>query len=275
MCVGWGVSQPGFHSTVTDCPRPSSASHAPSGKVSPTAANGLASQSNVSDVCMAVEVDVGLDAVLHTAATLQVTAEEYSRAVREAREHQQKRAAADAKLSRVKQELAEILPRAERANVAVATLQDICENDSKEQNLTAALERHSAEITAIFQCLHSPPEFTAVSFAGDLELTRASGTPEPLTHISTGQRTALAVSIFLAMNRQLPRGPRLLLFDDPVVHVDDLNALSFLDYLREVTLQGNRQLFFTTANRKLANLFQKKFAFLGDDLRTHSLTRSQ
>ncbi len=60
----------------------------------------------------------------------------------------------------------------------------------------------------------------------------------------------LHLSDIRAMNRQLLKGPRLLLFDDPVVHVDDLNVLSFLDYLREVTIQLERQVFFTTANRK-------------------------
>ena len=136
------------------------------------------------------------------------------------------------------------------------------------------MKRHSEEISTVFQCLHSPQEFSAVSFTEGLQLIRVSGTAEPLTHISTGQRTALAISFFLAMNRQLPKGPRLLLFDDPVVHVDDLNVLSFLYYLREITLQGERQVFFTTANRRITNLFKKKFAFLDNDLQIHALERT-
>lgn len=50
---------------------------------------------------------------------------------------------------------------------------------------------------------------------------------------------------------------------DPIAHVDDLNSLSFLDYLREVVLTGKRQVFFATANDKLAALFERKFDFLG------------
>ena len=86
----------------------------------------------------------------------------------------------------------------------------------------------------------------------------------PLVKISTGQRSALALSIFLALNKKLKRGPNVLLFDDPVTYIDDLNILSFLDYLRELVIQENRQLYFVTANQKLGGLFQKKFAFLGD-----------
>jgi chromosome segregation protein len=54
-----------------------------------------------------------------------------------------------------------------------------------------------------------------------------------------------------------------MLIDDPIAHVDDLNALSFLDYLRDVVLQSRRQIFFATASDKLATLFERKFDFLG------------
>jgi chromosome segregation protein len=57
--------------------------------------------------------------------------------------------------------------------------------------------------------------------------------------------------------------PPVVLIDDPIAHVDDLNSLSFLDYLREVVLTGRRQIFFATANDILATLFERKFDFLG------------
>jgi ABC-type lipoprotein export system ATPase subunit len=62
----------------------------------------------------------------------------------------------------------------------------------------------------------------------------------------------------------LKTAPPVLLIDDPIAHVDDLNALSFLDYLREVVLAGGRQIIFATANEKLATLFERKFDFLGE-----------
>jgi len=56
--------------------------------------------------------------------------------------------------------------------------------------------------------------------------------------------------------------------------VDDLNSLSFLDYLRE-TVRGERQIFFATANDKFASLFERKFDFLGDEFRRLDLSREQ
>jgi exonuclease SbcC len=55
------------------------------------------------------------------------------------------------------------------------------------------------------------------------------------------------------------------LIDDPIAHVDDLNSLSFLDYLRELVLMSHKQIYFATANDKLATLFERKFDFLGKD----------
>ena len=65
-----------------------------------------------------------------------------------------------------------------------------------------------------------------------------------------------------------------LIFDDPIAHIDDLNILSFLDSLRELVISGNRQMFFATANAKVANLFARKFDFLGDSFREITLDRT-
>ena len=94
-----------------------------------------------------------------------------------------------------------------------------------------------------------------------------------MTEISTGQRAAYALSIFLAQNSQLTNAPPVVLIDDPIAHVDDLNALSFLDYLREVALLGTRQIFFATANDKLATLIERKFDFLGNGFKKFALNR--
>jgi exonuclease SbcC len=72
----------------------------------------------------------------------------------------------------------------------------------------------------------------------------------------------LALSIFLALNKKLNNGPNLILMDDPTSYVDDLNVLSFLDYMREMVIDDDRQVFFATANKKLAGLFEKKLSFL-------------
>ena len=97
-----------------------------------------------------------------------------------------------------------------------------------------------------------------------------------LNEMSSGQRAAYALSLFLAMNESLRNGPKVILFDDPVAHIDDINTLSFLDYLREVALSGSRQLFFATADAQLAGLFKHKFRFLGEErFRVFTLVRAE
>ena len=79
----------------------------------------------------------------------------------------------------------------------------------------------------------------------------------------------------------LPRAKRAayvctagILIDDPIAHVDDLNSLSFLDYLRDVALTGRRQIFFASADDKLATLFERRFDLLGpEDFRRFDLRR--
>ncbi|RKZ10172.1 hypothetical protein DRQ50_14605 [bacterium] len=83
--------------------------------------------------------------------------------------------------------------------------------------------------------------------------------------MSSGQRNALSLAIFLTMNRKVSQGPSIIMLDDPVAHVDDLNILSFLDCLRELLFSCKRQVFFATASPKTANLFRKKFDYLGQD----------
>jgi exonuclease SbcC len=68
------------------------------------------------------------------------------------------------------------------------------------------------------------------------------------------------------MNGQLKTSFRVIIFEDPVSHVDDVNPLSFLDYLREIALVAERHLFFATADSKLAGLFARKFCSMGEQL---------
>jgi DNA repair protein SbcC/Rad50 len=63
------------------------------------------------------------------------------------------------------------------------------------------------------------------------------------------------------------------MLDDPVAHVDDLNMLAFLDYLREIAITGSRQIFFATADEKVAAIFNQKFLALKSDYAEIPLTR--
>jgi len=94
---------------------------------------------------------------------------------------------------------------------------------------------------------------------------RNTSTQIDLNEMSTGQRAAYALSLFFSMNMRLNSTLPIILLDDPVAHIDDLNILSFLDYLRDISLSQDKQIFFATADEKLAALFKQKFNFLGEN----------
>lgn len=137
------------------------------------------------------------------------------------------------------------------------------------------LAENAEEIARTFASIHMPNEFELKADRGTLAIVRRkTGGKVELDQMSTGQRAAFALSLFLAMNGRLRSGPPVLLFDDPVAHVDDINVLSFLDHLRHLAINGSRQIFFATADTKLAGLFRHKFRFLGDDFKELSLSRT-
>lgn len=130
-------------------------------------------------------------------------------------------------------------------------------------------------IQSIFERIHVPNELR-ISSLNSCELIRNfDNSTATLSQISTGQRAALVLSVFLTLNGSLHSGPPLMLIDDPVAHIDDINSLALLDYLGDVAESGTRQIFFATADDKLANLFVRKMSFLGDEFRAINLERTQ
>jgi exonuclease SbcC len=131
----------------------------------------------------------------------------------------------------------------------------------------------SSQINEIFSRIHAPNEYEYVGRGEVLLQTSASHEKRTLEQVSTGQRAAFALSVFLAMNRSATTAPPVILIDDPIAHIDDLNALSFLDYLRDLAVNSNRQIFFATADTRIASLFARKFGFLGESFQTIQLVR--
>lgn len=168
-------------------------------------------------------------------------------------------------------------PECERIEQGLAVINDILDNHNEASVLGNFIESNEAEIQEIFQNIHTPHEFSRIIFNVEqntvLLKRRIDEKEVPMSKISTGQRSALALSIFIALHKKLKHGPNILLFDDPVTYTDDLNILSFLDYLRELVINENRQLFFATANQKLAGLFEKKFAFLESEFKIFPFDR--
>lgn len=124
------------------------------------------------------------------------------------------------------------------------------------------ISQNVAQISRIFLALHSPQEFTRLDVEGHQLIAFRNGEKIPISHMSTGQRTALVIAVFFQMHLAAPMAPGFLLLDEPVANIDDLNVLALLDFLREIVITHKRQVFFTTANRNVAKLFRRKFSFL-------------
>lgn len=173
------------------------------------------------------------------------------------------------KLLNENSELENSLPKEEtlkkRLNKAVNILKKI-NNNGEDSILQGFFNTNLKEIKDIFKTIHSPQEFTDIKFENKkLVLFKEDfDTAYEISQISTGQRGALVLSIFISLNRKLKKGPKILIFDDPVTFIDDFNALSFLDFLRYFIVKEKKQIFFATANKKFASLFKKKFDFLGE-----------
>lgn len=172
-----------------------------------------------------------------------------------------------------KVEVGKIIKRLQKA---ISILENIQTEHSKSKYLSDFLNSNIDEIQRIFKHIHSPNEYSDVMIV-DNEISlkkKGSKKSQRLSEISSGQRSALALSIFLTLNRKLKHAPKLILLDDPVSHVDDLNIIAFFDYLREIVISGERQLFFATASRKSANLFKRKFDFIGEEFKDIRLERT-
>lgn len=169
----------------------------------------------------------------------------------------------------LKERIQLVTPRLQRFAEAQAVLEDLLKNHSLTAATEAALQDNRVGIEAIFKRIHAPNEFDILKGLGDaskaIQLIRKStDTTVSLNQISTGQRAAFALAVFLAQNARLKAAaPPVMLIDDPIAHIDDLNALTFIDYLREIVLASKRQLFFATSDEKLASLIERKFDFLG------------
>lgn len=188
----------------------------------------------------------------------------------------------DAALDKETKAVADLATKIEECDTKIARLVDaegvlntLTRQSSGGELTNQILAENSQEIARTFVSIHMPNEFELKADDGALAIVRRrTGEKVELDQMSTGQRAAFALSLFLAMNGRLRSGPPVLLFDDPVAHVDDINVLSFLDHLRHLAINGSRQIFFATADTKLAGLFRHKFRFLGEEFKELRLSRT-
>ena len=140
---------------------------------------------------------------------------------------------------------------------------------------------YEEKITAIFRRLHWPEDFKNIEFQKlgsanrELHVRRPASdkTVAASTQLSAGQRAALAVSTFWALNMSPKRIPPLIMMDEPIQNIDEMNTLNFLDGLRGLVEQGGRQILLTTANDRLRGLLRRKFSYLGPEYVEIDLSR--
>jgi len=136
------------------------------------------------------------------------------------------------------------------------------------------IRENISDISDLFISLHSPREFDKLTLSEKGKIVGYRNEVEvPIYLMSTGQRTAVVISIFFKLHISMRTAPKFILLDEPVSNIDDLNILGLLDFLREMAISNGTQIFFTTANYNVAKLFKRKFSFLRDRFYEFKLSR--
>ena len=155
-----------------------------------------------------------------------------------------------------------------KASTVMTILDNLSDKSSPTVRVSDFFSNYNNTISSIFKRIHAPREFSGIDISDASEFLVVkydSNERLPLSMISNGQRSALILSVFLSLNNMVSNGPKLILLDDPVTHVDDLNMLSFIDYLQKMVMNENKQIFFATASNKIAGIFENKFNYMAND----------
>jgi exonuclease SbcC len=126
--------------------------------------------------------------------------------------------------------------------------------------LDSLVEDHMTVISTLFIAFQRPYEFKSVDLQ-DKEIViqrRDTGELVGPDALSSGQRAALSLAIFVTNNLAHETAPPLMLLDEPFAHLDDVNTVSFFNLLIELATRRDRQIIFATANRDIADLIERK-----------------
>lgn len=116
-------------------------------------------------------------------------------------------AAAVKRKEHLDKQLADLRPRLKRLINAKSVFSNIRKEMSLQGSMEAALQENRAAIETIFARIHSPAEFSGIGSTLTTLKRKVGGAEAKLTQISTGQRAAFGLSIFLAQNAQLRVAP--------------------------------------------------------------------
>lgn len=142
-------------------------------------------------------------------------------------------------------------------------------------SLEDILNAHIKKIECIFKLLIASNEYAELRvIEGEIVAIR-NGSNEDISmaKMSTGQKVCLALAFMFALFLSNEKSPNVILLDEPAANLDDLHMLNLLDVLRRLAL-SDTQIFFTTANPSVAQLFRRKFSFLEDEFRYFNINES-
>ncbi|PEF43868.1 hypothetical protein CON22_24965 [Bacillus cereus] len=80
----------------------------------------------------------------------------------------------------------------------------------------------------------------------------------PILYLSSAQVNILSLSIFLASAIENTQFFNSILMDDPLQHLDGLHILSFIDLIRIIAFEMDKQIIISTHNQTFFNLCQRK-----------------
>lgn len=124
-------------------------------------------------------------------------------------------------------------------------------------------------VNQIFQMIEPHPAFKEISFrlndhnpdrlGLDILCEKSSEQREaPILYFSSAQINILSLSIFLGTALENTDKLNVILMDDPIQHLDSLNELSFIDLLRIIAFQLNKQVIFSTHSQQFFKLCKQK-----------------
>jgi DNA repair protein SbcC/Rad50 len=123
-------------------------------------------------------------------------------------------------------------------------------------------------INSIYQRIDPHPDLNNIKFETDFHKDKpelniyASSVNEvvaPVLYFSAAQVNILSLSIFLAKALlKKNKGLNTIFMDDPIQHLDNLNILSFIDLLRTITNQLDKQIILSTHNENFYKLIKRK-----------------
>ena len=163
-----------------------------------------------------------------------------------------------------KQQLAEYKATIKRVEPQVARCANAVRAFEKMPSLSSFVEKgiksNIQQISKFFKWMHHSGEFEELGIDSEgIYAIRGLNHQKIRTYeMSTGQRSTIAMAVMFALHMAAPDAPQFLLLDEPLATMDDTQVLNVLDILKSMAEQKT-QIFFTTANGIMINLFKQAF----------------